>query len=65
MMQGGGTVLAEGTDAWRGPGHVAVLLERDTDLLVFHAYDGATGKPTLQISTMVWESGWPRVGRLK
>lgn len=65
MMQGGGTLLTEGTDAWRGPGHVAVLLERDADLLVFHAYDGTTGRPTLQISTMVWEGGWPRVGRLK
>ena len=65
MMQGGGTVLLEGSDAWRGPGHAAVLLERDADLLVFHAYDGATGKPTLQISTVVWESGWPRVGRLR
>jgi arabinan endo-1,5-alpha-L-arabinosidase len=65
MMQGGGTLVAEGADAWRGPGHVAVLLERDADLLVFHAYDGATGKPRLQISTMAWENGWPRVGRLR
>ena len=33
-------------------------------LLVFHAYDGTTGQPFLQISTMVWEDGWPRAARL-
>jgi arabinan endo-1,5-alpha-L-arabinosidase len=65
MAQGGGTLLLEGTDAWRGPGHVAVLFDADADLLVFHAYDGTTGRPTLQISTMVWENGWPRVGSLR
>jgi hypothetical protein len=32
---------------------VAVLFDSDADLLVFHAYDGTTGKPFLQISTMV------------
>jgi arabinan endo-1,5-alpha-L-arabinosidase len=63
MMEGGGTVLLEGTDGWRGPGHPAVLFDSDADLLVFHAYDGTTGRPTLQISTMAWEQGWPRVGR--
>jgi arabinan endo-1,5-alpha-L-arabinosidase len=65
MMQGGGTVLVESTDAWRGPGHPAVLLDRGADLLVFHAYDGTTGRPALQISTLAWEDGWPRAGRLK
>ena len=64
MAQGGGTPLLEGSDAWRGPGHVAVLADADADLLVFHAYDATTGRPTLQISTMVWEAGWPRAGRL-
>ena len=28
------------------------------------AYDGVTGRSSLQISTMVWEDGWPRVGVL-
>ena len=65
MMEGGGTLLLEGTDGLAGAGHVAVLFDADADLLVFHAYDGTTGRPTLQISTMVWEDGWPRVGRLK
>jgi len=64
MMEGGGTLVVEGIGAWRGAGHVAVLFDSDADLLVFHAYDGTTGKPFLQISTMVWEDGWPRAGRL-
>jgi arabinan endo-1,5-alpha-L-arabinosidase len=65
MMEGGGTLVMEGTGAWRGAGHVAVLFDSDADLLVFHAYDGTTGQPFLQISTMVWENGWPRAGRLR
>jgi arabinan endo-1,5-alpha-L-arabinosidase len=64
-MEGGGTVILEGAETWRGPGHQAVLFDADADLLVFHAYDAATGRPTLQISTMAWEDGWPRAGALK
>jgi arabinan endo-1,5-alpha-L-arabinosidase len=65
MLEGGGTLVLEGTQAWRGPGHQAVLSDADGDRLVFHAYDGTTGRPTLRISTMVWEEGWPRVGELR
>jgi arabinan endo-1,5-alpha-L-arabinosidase len=64
MMEGGGTLLMEGTGAWRGPGGQSVLRDSKADLLVFHAYDGTTGAPALQISTLVWEDGWPRVGVL-
>jgi len=65
MMEGGGTQLIEGTSLWRGPGHEAVLLERGgPDLMLFHAYDGTTGRPALQISTIQWENGWPRIARL-
>jgi arabinan endo-1,5-alpha-L-arabinosidase len=65
MMEGGGTRLIEGTARWRGPGHEAVLLDPGgPDLMVFHAYDGTTGKPHLQISTMVWDEGWPKVAAL-
>jgi arabinan endo-1,5-alpha-L-arabinosidase len=40
------------------------MMDGGGSLLVFHAYDGTTGQPFLQISTMVWEDGWPRAARL-
>jgi arabinan endo-1,5-alpha-L-arabinosidase len=65
MTEGGGTLVIEATTKnWRGPGHEAVLQERRGDYMVFHAYHGTTGRSYLQISTMVWENGWPKVGAL-
>ncbi len=66
LTEGGGTKVIEATTPnWRGPGHEAVLQEPDgQDYLIFHAYHGTTGRSYLQISTMLWENGWPRVGTL-
>ena len=64
MMEGGGTLLMEGAGDWRGPGGQSVLLDSEAGLLVFHAYNGTTGKAALQISTMIWKNGWPRAGTL-
>ena len=64
MMDGGGTLLLEGNDRWKGPGGESLLQDLKNDLIVFHAYDGTTGRPFLQISTLVWENGWPRAGAL-
>lgn len=71
MIDGGGTQILAANQTWLGPGGESVLLGRPNDhpgndlpgndLLVFHAYDAKTGKPALQISTIDWSTGWPRV----
>lgn len=68
MMEGGGTMVIEAAtdDSWRGPGHEAVLHESGQDFLVFHAYDSnRNGRSFLQISTIAWDNGWPKVAPLK
>ena len=37
-----------------------LLLQKDNDLIVYHANDGKAGEPWLQIPTISWEDGWPR-----
>jgi arabinan endo-1,5-alpha-L-arabinosidase len=59
MIEGGGSPLLTANDRWLGPGGESVLLRPEGDIIVFHAYDAATGKPSLQISTLVWKDGWP------
>jgi arabinan endo-1,5-alpha-L-arabinosidase len=65
MSDGGGTLILEAaTDHWRGAGHPAVYREGGVDYLVFHAYSAETGRSQLQISTIDWHDGWPRVAPL-
>ncbi len=59
MMQGGGTLLLEGNQRWLGPGGESLVQQKDGDIIVFHAYDAKTGRPSLQISTLGWKDGWP------
>lgn len=47
-------------ERWLGPGGASILMRHhQPDLIVFHAYDHVTGKPSLQISMIAWKNGWP------
>lgn len=60
LTEGGGTQLLVANSRWLGPGGESVLLDpRGKDLIVFHAYDATTGKPSMQLSTIDWTGGWP------
>lgn len=64
MLEGGGTLVLDGSAAWRGPGGQSVLHTPAADYLVFHAYDAERGRPFLQISMLKWKEGWPEAGEL-
>jgi arabinan endo-1,5-alpha-L-arabinosidase len=59
MLQGGGTQLLDENSRWVGPGNESVLQQPGGDIIVFHAYDAKTGRPSLQISSLTWTDGWP------
>lgn len=60
MLQGGGTPVVSGNARWRGPGHNAILRRGKEMLNAYHAYDALNGGvPTLRISQLVWQEGWP------
>ena len=62
LAEDGGTLVVEAAATnWCGAGGQTVFSDAGRDYLVFHAYDVRTGQSQLQISTMVWEDGWPRV----
>lgn len=65
LLEGGGTLILESSERWRGPGHNAVLQIGGDWLLVYHAYDAELrGVPTLRIEELFWdEEGWPYVTR--
>ncbi len=61
MTQGGGDLVDAGDARWKGPGHNAIFLDRDTVFIVNHAYDAkANGAATLWIRPLFWTpQGWP------
>lgn len=63
MMNGGGTLLVQGDNTWRGPGHNAVLFTGDRAYNIYHSYTATDGTPTLRVSELVWDNeGWPISG---
>lgn len=63
MLAGGGTRLVESAGRWHGPGHNAVLQEKEGDKILYHAYDAKFGGvPTLRVKALRWSAaGWPMV----
>ena len=61
MDRGGGSELLTANAMWLGPGGESVYLGAggSPDIIVYHAYDASSGKPSLQISTLTWDGGWP------
>jgi arabinan endo-1,5-alpha-L-arabinosidase len=59
MSEGAATPLLGANQKWLGPGGESILLQKDGDIIVYHAYDAKTGIPSLQISTLTWTGGWP------
>ena len=61
MLKGGGDLIDDGDTRWKGPGHSAILVDRDTVFLVNHAYDAqANGASVLWIRPLYWTaSAWP------
>jgi arabinan endo-1,5-alpha-L-arabinosidase len=60
MLQAGGTPVVTGSSRFRGPGHNAILQSGGATFNVYHAYDASFGGiPTLRISELRWEDGWP------
>jgi arabinan endo-1,5-alpha-L-arabinosidase len=63
MLEGGGTLVLSGKGRWVGPGHCAVLKDKNGETLVYHAYDTEwRGISTLRIAAIIWDSdGWPAI----
>ena len=60
MLYGGGSLLLEGSERWKGPGHNAIIQKDKQDFLVYHAYDAENGGThQLHIAPLMWEEGWP------
>ena len=62
LLEGGGTLIAEGDDRWAAVGHNSAYTFNGTDYLVFHAYDlNDEGSSKLRIEEIKWDRGWPYI----
>jgi len=63
MLKGGGSLIREGGDRYKGPGHNSILIDKGRYYLVYHAYDAqAGGMARFRIEPLKWDAeGWPYV----
>jgi arabinan endo-1,5-alpha-L-arabinosidase len=63
MVEGGGSLLRESGERYKGPGHNSVLVVGADYYLVYHAYDARHGGlARCRIEPLKWdEEGWPYV----
>lgn len=63
LLEGGGTLLIQGGDRWKGPGHGDVYQTVKGDILFFHSYDSEkNGEAYLRAGKIDWDDeGWPSV----
>ncbi|TWT36087.1 Intracellular endo-alpha-(1-_5)-L-arabinanase [Posidoniimonas corsicana] len=65
MLEGGGTLVLENSERWRGPGHNGVITTDQGQWMVHHTYDveNLDAQRILQVRPLTWtKEGWPRVG---
>jgi arabinan endo-1,5-alpha-L-arabinosidase len=65
LLEGGGTLVLESSDRWRGPGHSGVLATDDGQWMIHHTYDmqHLRAHRILQLRPLNWTAeGWPEVG---
>ncbi|HEX2870976.1 MAG TPA: arabinan endo-1,5-alpha-L-arabinosidase [Polyangiaceae bacterium] len=64
LMQGGGTLLVQGGERYKGPGHNAVVFTNTAAFNVYHSYDANNnGQSVLRIAEVAWDGeGWPVAG---
>lgn len=66
MLEGGGTLVLQGDERWRGPGHNGLLTAGDRQYMVHHTYDvqHLDAQRILQVRPLTWtKNGWPQVGQ--
>jgi arabinan endo-1,5-alpha-L-arabinosidase len=63
LLYGGGTILRESSERWKGPGHSAIFSKDGQDYLVYHSYDAENvGIPKLRMEPITWQDSWPSLG---
>jgi arabinan endo-1,5-alpha-L-arabinosidase len=64
LLEGGGTLVLESGERWRGPGSNTIFYRDGRAYNVYHAYDADDdGKAKLRIAELTWDPmGWPLSG---